>query len=134
MQKTQGQKVQPVSVEGMGRSSLAKSYGDVAETKRRISLALDRCTTCIHACYLQCLIAIFPVSLSDDRRVSRYGAFAGAIRRADVSAQISGAKVLENLASIAVLDQLLLRNSADLRFVLHSYHYAHRHFMTYLSS
>ena len=49
--------------------------------------------------------------------VSRYGAFAGAIRRADVSAQTSGAKVLENLASIAVLDQLLLRNSADLRFV-----------------
>lgn len=53
--------------------------------------------------------------------MSRYGAFAGAIRRADVSAQISGAKVLENLANIAVLDQLLLRNSADLRFVLHSF-------------
>ncbi|KAL0028131.1 hypothetical protein WJX77_009068 [Trebouxia sp. C0004] len=70
----------------MVRSSLAKSQGDIAETKRRISLALDR-----------------------------YGAFAGAIRRADVSAQISGAKVLENFASIAVLDQLLLRNSADLR-------------------
>ncbi|KAA6419767.1 MAG: hypothetical protein FRX49_10300 [Trebouxia sp. A1-2] len=70
----------------MVRSSLVKSRGDVAETKRRISVALER-----------------------------YGAFAGAIRRADVSAQISGAKVLENLASIAVLDQLLLRNSADLR-------------------
>lgn len=86
MQKTQGQKIQPVNVGGMVRSSLAKFHGDVAETKRRISLALDR-----------------------------YGAFAGAIRRADVSAQTSGAKVLENLASIAVLDQLLLRNSADLR-------------------
>ncbi|DBA88872.1 TPA: hypothetical protein ACH3X2_000117 [Trebouxia sp. C0005] len=70
----------------MVRSSLVKSRGDVAETKRRISVALER-----------------------------YGAFARAIRRADVSAQISGAKVLENLASIAVLDQLLLRNSADLR-------------------
>ena len=45
----------------------------------------------------------------------RYSAFASAIRRGDVSAQASGAKVLDNLASIAVQDQLLLRNSADLR-------------------
>ena len=50
----------------------------------------------------------------------RYGAFAGAVKRADVSAQSSGAKVLEGLAHIAAQEQLLLRNSPDLRYILHS--------------
>lgn len=47
----------------------------------------------------------------------RYAAFAGAVKRADVSAQSSGAKVLEGLAHIAAQEQLLLRNSPDLRHV-----------------
>lgn len=46
----------------------------------------------------------------------RYGAFAGAVKRADVSAQSSGAKVLEGLAHIATQESLLLRNSPDLRY------------------
>lgn len=46
---------------------------------------------------------------------ARYAAFAGAVKRADVSAQSSGAKVLEGLAHIAAQEQLLLRNSPDLR-------------------
>lgn len=70
----------------MVRTALSRAGGDVADTKRRIAAALDR-----------------------------YSAFTSAIRRGDVSAQASGAKVLDNLASIAVQDQLLLRNSADLR-------------------
>lgn len=48
----------------------------------------------------------------------RYAAFAGAVKRVDVSAQSSGAKVLEGLAHIADQEQLLLRNSPDLRCAL----------------
>lgn len=101
----------------MVRASATKAHRDVTQVKRRVSTALDRYSqeyvqhteVTQHLCwpgrspsYHLCLFV-------------RYAAFAGAVKRADVSAQLSGAKVLEGLAHIADQEQLLLRNSPDLR-------------------
>lgn len=102
----------------MVRTSATKSHGDIAEVKRRVSTALDRYSN-MHA-YRPCSPKLLWLSsvARDLTSISshRYGAFAGAVKRADVSAQSSGAKVLEGLAHVATQEQLLLRNSPDLRY------------------
>lgn len=117
-QRSEGSTIKAVTQ--MVRASAAKAHRDVTEVKRRVSTALERYSQFyVNAHFAFYLTRHFCWSCrrSLDQILShaRYAAFAGAVKRADVSAQSSGAKILEGLAHVAAQEQLLLRNSPDLR-------------------